>query len=126
MNDIYIATLLATLVFFLLLTGIIITILISHKRAEKDRQQISRLEIDYQKELRTIESEVRETTMAQVASELHDNIGQLLTVMKLQLEKEKLRIPSLESVLNPVSATLVSTMNQVRFLSHSLSNDFIH
>lgn len=126
MSEVVVAALLATLIIFILLSGIVVTILISHRRSEKDRRQISKLELDYQKELRMIESEVRESTMAQVASELHDNIGQLLTLMKFQIEKEKLREPSLESVLSPVSGTLASTMDQVRFLSHSLHNDFIN
>lgn len=125
MSEIVVATLLATLIIFLLLGGIVTVVLISHRRAENDRRQISKLELDYQKELRTIESEVREETMAHIASELHDNIGQLLTFIKLQLEKEKLRQPELESRLEPVSETLSQTITQVRLLSHSLNQDYI-
>jgi signal transduction histidine kinase len=124
-NDLVIAILLTTLIIFLLIAGIVITLLISHRRAERGRRQMERLELDYQKELRAIESEVQEATLTHLASELHDNIGQLLTFMKLQMEKEKLRSPAIEPVLDPISATLQTTMQQVRLLSHSLSNDFI-
>jgi signal transduction histidine kinase len=124
-NDVVFTILITTLIIFLLIAGIVITLLISHRRAEKSRRQMARLELDYQKELRTIESEVQEATLAHIASELHDNIGQLLTYMKLQVEKEKLRQPAIEPALNPISQTLQTTMQQVRLLSHSLSNDFI-
>lgn len=125
MSEIVFATFLVTLVIFILLAGIVAIILISHRRAENDRRQISKLELDYQKELRTIESEVREETMEHIASELHDNIGQLLTFIKLQLEKEKLRQPDLETRLEPVSDTLSKTITQVRLLSHSLNHEVI-
>jgi len=124
-NEVTFAVLISTLVIFLLLAGVVITLLISHRRAEKGRRQLARMEVDYQKELRTIESEVQETTLTRLASELHDNIGQLLTFMKLQLEKEKLRQPLIAPVFEPISETLQTTMQQVRLLSHSLSNDFI-
>lgn len=86
---------------------------------------MAQMDIDYQKELRAIESEVQEATLSHVAGELHDNIGQLLTFMRLQLEKEKLRRPEILPALEPISETLKSIMQQVRLLSHSLSNDFI-
>ncbi len=124
-NEVAFAILISTLVIFLLLAGVVITLLISHRRAEKSRRLLATMELDYQKELRTIESEVQETTLTHLASELHDNIGQLLTFMKLQMEKEKFRHPELAPVLDPISGTLQNTMQQVRLLSHSLSNDFI-
>lgn len=125
MNEVLIPILLTTLIVFLLLVGIVITLLISHRRAERNRRAMARMELDYQKELRTIESEVQEATLTHLASELHDNIGQLLTSMRLQMEKEKLRQPAIEPALEPISRTLQTTMQQVRLLSHSLSNDFI-
>jgi signal transduction histidine kinase len=124
-NDVVKTLLLTTLMIFLLVVGIVITLLLSRRRAERSRQQIAQLELDYQKELRTIEAEVQEATLTHLASELHDNIGQLLTFMKLQIEKEKVRQPALEPVLDPLSETLKTTMTQVRLLSHSLSHDFI-
>ena len=124
-NDLVLTLLLTTLIIFLLVVGIVITLLLSRRRAERGRRQIARLELDYQKELRTIEGEVQEATLTHLASELHDNVGQLLTFMKLQMETEKLRQPTLETVLEPLSDTLKKTMTQVRLLSHSLSHDFI-
>ena len=124
-SDLALTLLLTTLLIFLFVVGIVTTLLISHRRAERSRRQIARLELDYQKELRTIEAEVQEATLTHLASELHDNIGQLLTSMKLQMEKEKLRHPDVEPILAPISETLKTTMKQVRLLSHSLSYDFI-
>jgi two-component system NarL family sensor kinase len=124
-SDVLYTVIFTMLLIALLIGGVIATVFLSHRRAEKSRQEIAQMELDYQKELRAIESEVQEATLSHVAGELHDNIGQLLTFMRLQLEKEKLRHPESLTSLEPIFDTLKSTMQQVRLLSHSLSNDFI-
>lgn len=124
-KEIFFTIYMTMLVIAVLIAGVVATIVISLRRAEKNRREMAQMELDYQKELRAIESEVQEATLSHVAGELHDNIGQLLTFMRLQLEKEKLRHPESLSSLEPISETLKSTMQQVRLLSHSLSNDFI-
>lgn len=124
-NEVLYTVFITMLLFLVLVIGVAATVFISHRRAEKSRQEMAQMELDYQKELRAIESEVQEATLSHVSGELHDNIGQLLTFMRLQLEKEKLRQPELLPSLEPISDTLKSTMQQVRLLSHSLSNEFI-
>jgi len=124
-KEVFFAIYVTMLVIAVLVAAVVVTIMLSHRRAEKNRREMAQMELDYQKELRAIESEVQEATLSHVAGELHDNIGQLLTFMRLQLEKEKLRHPESLPSLEPISDTLKSTMQQVRLLSHSLSNDFI-
>lgn len=124
-NEVFFTVLVTMLLFLVLVIGVVATIMISHRRAERSRREMAQMELDYQKELRAIESEVQEATLSHVSGELHDNIGQLLTFMRLQLEKEKLRRPEMLPALEPISETLKSTMQQVRLLSHSLSNEFI-
>lgn len=124
-GDVLLITLFTTLIIFLLIAGILITIFYGHRRAQNQRIAFAEMQLAYQRELRSIESEVKESTLTHVAEELHDNIGQMLAVMNVQLEKEKIHDPGLTLKLAPVSNTLQSTMEQVRLLSHSLSNDFI-
>jgi two-component system NarL family sensor kinase len=115
----------STLIILLLIGGVLRAIFLAQQQRINSELLLAEARIEYESELRTIESEVQEAALTQIGAELHDNIGQLLAVMNVQLEKEKLQEPSLVAKLTPVSNTLQSTMEQVRLLSHSLSNDFI-
>jgi signal transduction histidine kinase len=107
------------IVALLLLIGIILVVANNYRVKSKSAQLV------YEAELRTIEAEVREATLSNIGAELHDNVGQLLAVAHFQLEKEKLRHPENEPILNPASQTVQQVMAQVRLLSHSLSGDFV-
>src|SRR5690606_15194537 len=83
------------------------------------------MELDYEKELRQVENEVQEQVLTDVSRELHDNIGQLLTFMRIQMEQEKYDRPEVARMLEPVDKTLVTTIDQVRSLSRSLNTDHL-
>jgi signal transduction histidine kinase len=73
---------------------------------EADKHTIVLERLAYESELRTIESETQEATFNNIAAELHDNIGQLLAVAHMQLEKEKLQHSELAHFLKPAGETL--------------------
>jgi signal transduction histidine kinase len=68
---------------------------------------------------------VQEQVLSNVSRELHDNIGQLLTLIRIQLEQEKLDDDLLAEKLAPVDNTLTDTIEQVRLLSHNLSTEYL-
>jgi len=122
MNDIQNAVILSTLLILLLIAGVVITIFIANRRHVQQQISIAQMQVDYEKELRTVEQEVQEQVLLNVSRELHDNIGQLLTVMHMQMEQEKLQTPR---VVNPMSGTLQDTIQQVRMLGRSLNNEWL-
>jgi len=116
----------ATTIIILLLTGGIIIVLIYASR-QRARQEtiLAQTRLAYEQELRTIETETQEATLTHLSTELHDNIGQLLTVVRLQIEKAQITTPSAVSTLAPISGSLNAAIRQVRLLSHSLDTEFI-
>ncbi|MBS1690153.1 MAG: hypothetical protein JSS96_15590, partial [Bacteroidetes bacterium] len=60
-----------------------------------------------------------------VARELHDNIGQLLTLMNIQIEQEKLDRPDIQQVMKPIEETLQGTIQEVRVLGRNLNSDLL-
>lgn len=86
---------------------------------------MAQMQVEYERELRMVENEVQEQVLTNVARELHDNIGQLLTLIRLQLEQEKLDSDEIAQKLAPVDNTLSDTIDQVRMLSHSLNTDYL-
>ena len=103
---------LLSLSFLVLLFGALFITFVRRKnallQARKDR------EIKFQKELQTIQKETLQNTLRGVSWELHDNIGQMLTLAKIQLRQ----LPGDHKVL---LKTLSQSLDQVRSLSHRIN-----
>lgn len=124
-NDIALTVIVTTLLILLLIAGVVITIFLANRRHVAQQVKITQMELNYEKELRTVEHEVQEQVLTNIARELHDNIGQLLTLMRIQLENEKLDNPELAMKLEPLDTTLSDTIQQVRMLSRALNSDMM-
>ncbi|MEZ5018488.1 MAG: ATP-binding protein [Flavipsychrobacter sp.] len=124
-NDIVLTIVVITFVILLLIAGVIITMIIANKKHVQQEVKMTQMQLDYEKELRVVENEVQEETLSNVARELHDNIGQLLTLIRIQLEQESFDDQELADKLAPADSTLNDTIEQVRLLSHSLNTDHI-
>lgn len=78
----------------LLLVGFIVTTLFLYQRRQKrQEEEMVRMKDQYEKEALLSQLEIQENTLKAIAQELHDNIGQMLSVVKitlsaLPLEKE--------------------------------------
>lgn len=81
--------------FFAILTGVIlmvimaafiIVIVIVHRQRQiKNRHKIQIIKADFKNTILNAEKEIRENTLHYVSQELHDNIGQLLSLTKIVL-----------------------------------------
>lgn len=124
-RDIALTIVVVTLLMVVLIAGTIITMYVANKKHVQQLVKMAQMELSYEKELRTVEQEVQEQVLTNVARELHDNIGQLLTFMRLQIESQKLDTPEDAVKLGPIDNTLNDTIQQVRLLSHSLNSDML-
>ena len=88
----------------LLLVGFIITILLLYQRKrQRQEEELARLKIEYEQEVLRSQLEIQENTLKVISQELHDNIGQVLSVVKLSLavlpiEKEHSAYSSLQHI----------------------------
>lgn len=70
----------------LVLVGFIVTILFLYQRKQhRQEEELARLKEEYDQEVLKSQLEIQETTLKSIAQELHDNIGQVLSVVKLSL-----------------------------------------
>jgi signal transduction histidine kinase len=84
-QEIYVVILIA-IALALFLVGFIVTMLFLYQRRQhRQEQQLARMKDQYQQELLRSQLEIQETTFKSIAQELHDNIGQVLSVVKLSL-----------------------------------------
>jgi two-component system, NarL family, sensor kinase len=84
-KEIYIIAIIGTLL-GLLLVSFIVAMLVLHKRRQKQQEQEAVMMKDmYEKEMLRSQLEIQENTFKTISQELHDNIGQMLSVVKLSL-----------------------------------------
>lgn len=124
-NDIFLAVVFTTLLVLLLVAGIVLTFFISGRRRIKQQIELAETKLNFERELRQVETEVSEHVMSQFAQELHDNIGQLLTAMHIQIENQKLEHPALIEGYKPIEIYLSEVTQHLRLLSRTLNNDYL-
>lgn len=74
----------------------------------------------FEQEISKTQIEIREQTLRNISWELHDNVGQLLTLAKIQLQN------SAQSDLNEVKETIGKSLNEIRSLSKAINPDVIN
>lgn len=100
--------------------GLIIgLIVLSQVTMNRYKRKIQNLKDDWERQLRYCELKTREETLNYVGSELHDNIGQLLALVKLNLTLQQ--NPKLDEAKNLISQII----RDVRNLAHSLNSDIV-
>jgi two-component system NarL family sensor kinase len=101
-QEIYVVVLIATALALLLVGFIVTSLFLYQRRQHRQEQQLVRMKDEYQQELLRSQLEIQETTFKTIAMELHDNIGQVLSVVKLSLSVLPLdkAHPAYESVQN--------------------------
>jgi signal transduction histidine kinase len=124
-SDIYLAIIFITLLVLLLIAGIVITFFVSGRQRIRQEIQMAENKLVFEKELRQVETEVSENMMSHFAAELHDNIGQLITALYIQVDNLKLDNPNLEEGFKPVELNIAEINQQLRLLSRTLNNEYI-
>jgi signal transduction histidine kinase len=70
-------------------TFIVAMVVLHRQRQVQNRQRLDQVKAEHEKTLLNIENEIQQETLAHVGRELHDNIGQLLSLAKLNLNSAK-------------------------------------
>ena len=82
-QQIYFVIFMGTLLALLLVGFILGMIFFYQRRRQKQEREMARLKEEYEQEVLRSQLEIQEETMKTIAQELHDNIGQSLSVIKL-------------------------------------------
>lgn len=125
MNDIVLGIIVTTVVILLLVTGIAFSFFRVQKQRTQQQEELAMARLNYEKELRKVETEEREAVLHQLAQDLHDNIGQLLMAMHIQIQTQKMTHPETAEGYQPVEIYLGEVTQQLRLLSKTLNSDSI-
>ena len=118
---------LLTILLLIVAAGIIVFVLIYQKKQLQYLSERKQLKADYEKEILESRLEIQEQTMKSISQEVHDNIGQVLSVAKLNLTMVNVDESGemIQEKINNVSELLRQAIQDLRDLSKSLHSDVI-
>ncbi|PKA82286.1 histidine kinase [Ulvibacter sp. MAR_2010_11] len=109
------------IIFSVIALGLALTVIVLfavfQKRKNKLIQEQQEAERRFQEEIIETQIEIKEDTLRNVSWELHDNIGQLLTLAKIQLQNSKGSPEAIEEAV----ATIGTSLNELRNLSRLIN-----
>ena len=108
-----------TFIFIVLVIIIIILFMVFIKRKNNlltEKQQAQR---EFENAIAETQIEIREQTLRNISWELHDNIGQLLTLAKIQLHQ----LAGCNEDISGVSETISNSLTELRALSKLINPD---
>ncbi len=116
-------TVIAVTLLFLILTVFIVTFTILYIRKKKQHFfEKATLRAQYEAEILTSSNEIQEQTMKDISRELHDNVGQMLTLVKIQLNNLSEESPENKRITDS-KEFLQTALTDIRSLSKTLNND---
>ena len=112
---------------FLFLAGLIVFSALLYRRAQHRHQdEMVSTEARYKEEMLMTQLEIREKTLEHVSQEIHDNIGQSLSLAKIYLSRLQENIPDEQKQRLDDSKKLVAkSIQDLRTLSHTLNPTFL-
>lgn len=103
----------------LMSTFVVAMVFIHRQRQVQNKQKLEQIKSEHEKTLLNIENEIQQETLSYVGRELHDNIGQLLSLAKLYLGSNR---PEKQSEGRD---TINQVITEVRALSKNLNLDWV-
>jgi two-component system, NarL family, sensor kinase len=113
-------------IILILLGGVIISFLfIYQKRHNKFISEKKELESQFQQTLLQSQLEIQEQTLKNISQEIHDNVGQVLTLAKLNLATTAVQDEASTEKINTSKQLIAKAIQDLRDLSRSLDTDYV-
>lgn len=121
--DFVLSILLTSFFVLLLVVAVVLLFRIYLKRKNKLLLERERMSIQFEQTLMQSQLEIQEQTFAYISREIHDNIGQVLSLVRLNLNT--LNVPIENDKINMIDGLMEKALTDLRNLSHSLDADYI-
>lgn len=125
MNDLVIGIVVVFLILLLVFMALGVFLKLYISKVQTHKQELYNKAIDQQKAVTQAAIETQENVLDLISNELHDDAGQQLTYINLQVERLKLEHPNLKDALEPISTSIGFLSQSVRNLSHTISHQKI-
>lgn len=125
-NEIVITVIAGTVLIFLLCVVITLSVIRHYLRQQKFVREKQTMQNTFNQEILKTQLETQEATFHQISEELHDNVGQLLSTTKMLVGIAERALKEPPDALKTASETLSKAIQDLRSLSKSLSNEWLH
>ena len=123
-TDLYTSIILITIVFFVIVIGLIALVTTYYRKKKSHLAEKKRLNQKFQSELLQTQIEVQEQTMQTIASSLHDNIGQLLSLTNITLNSININdTQKAENKINTSIELINKSIKELRELAKLLQGE---
>lgn len=116
-------------IFFVLFVVAVFVYIKKYKQRKKEYLNEIQLKNEaHQRELLATQLEIQQATMQQIGRELHDNIGQKLTLVSLYTQQllHENKVPQVSETIEQVSQIINQSLQDLRSLSKTLTDDNIN
>jgi signal transduction histidine kinase len=125
-EEIYITVIASALLMTFLTVVVVIAIVKYQNRARKHLQEVVDLKNSYHQEIMHAKLEMQEQTFLAISQEIHDNIGQILSLIRLNISTIKPQdILSTENKVKESKSLLDQAIGDLRELSRRLNSEFL-
>lgn len=123
-QDILVTIIISSVFFLIIGVFLLVVIFLFLRKQRNNHREKEEMRNQFEKTLLTTQIEIQDETLSYIAKEIHDNVGQILFLAKLnnnQINKENAEE---KSVL--IDDLLSKAFNDLRNISHSLKNNSFH
>jgi two-component system, NarL family, sensor kinase len=106
--------------------GIILLVFIYQKKQQLYAREKEQLKVDFEKQILESKLEIQEQTFKYISQEIHDNIGQVLSLAKLTINTMTANDPQiLDEKIDSSKKLVGKAIEDLRNLSRNLNTDYI-
>jgi two-component system NarL family sensor kinase len=125
-EEVAFAVILGTIVFFFLCLCLLMFFIVLQNNKKRHVNEQKRIRLNYENELANVTLEIHEAILSHISKEMHDNVGQLLTVGRIHLNTmcrfpNKITKEKIEETFSVVDMAL----HELRLLSKTFSPENI-
>ncbi len=123
-EDILITIVIASVFFILIGSFLLLIVFVFLRRQRKNKEEKEDMRNRFEQTLLKTQLEIQEQAFTYISQEIHDNIGQILSLARLNLNTFGSSVP--EEKFNQTDDLLGKAIKDLRDLSHNLQNNRIH
>lgn len=124
-NELLVDSLAGVLIFFLVTCMVVVVLILYQRRKARHRRHIVDLNKRFAEELLKSQLEMQEETFNRISQEIHDNVGQIMSLAKVQINIMTESNDMNKDLLNDVKLNIGKAMTDLRDIARSLSSDRI-
>ena len=123
-EDILISIVVASVFFILIGSFLLLIVFVFFRRQRKNKEEREEMKNRFEKTLLKTQLEIQEQAFSYISQEIHDNIGQILSLARLNLNTFDTVVS--EEKLTQTDDLLGKAIKDLRDLSHNLQRNRIH